>query len=306
MAKVYKADSTFDYSLFEGASCAFGVFDGVHLGHRFLLSCAKQTAQQAGGLSIALTFDIDPDEVFRADRLKKLMTNECRIATLSESGVDAVVVLPFTREFASQSPERFLAATFNGFSPSALHVGCDFHFGSKASGSVCDLRTWGEQRETRIFAHELENAAGKPITATRIRLLLAEGRLDDANELLGHPYRFEGVVTPGRGQGADMGFATANLEMPAMMRTLGEGVYAAWVRIGEKRYRSAISVGVSPVFADATATCEAHILDFSGDIYGETIEIEPVHFLRPMMKFSSVDELIATVNGNIDWVRKNL
>ncbi len=248
MAKVYKADSSFDFSVFEGASCAFGVFDGVHLGHRFLLSCAAKTAAECGGISIALTFDIDPDEVFHADRLKKLMGNGSRIAALSESGVDAVVVLPFTREFSSQSPADFLFSTFNGYSPRALHVGCDFRFGTKASGSVADLRAWASKRGTQICAHDLENAAGKPITATRIRMLLADGRCEDANALLGHPYTFEGMVTQGRGEGADMGFATANLELPAMMRTLGEGVYAAWVHVDGKRYRSAMSVGVSPVF----------------------------------------------------------
>lgn len=306
MAKVYRADSAFDYSLFQGASCAFGVFDGVHLGHRFLLSCAQQTARDEGGLSLALTFDIDPDEVFHADRLKKLMDNETRIATLTQSGVDAVVVLPFTREFASQSPEDFLAATFNGYTPRALHVGCDFHFGSKAAGSVAELERWGAPRNTAICAHDLENSAGKPITATRIRLLLAEGRCEEAVELLGHPYTFKGTVQQGRGEGADMGFATANLLMPAMMRTLGEGVYAAWVSMDGQRYRSAMSVGVSPVFEGATATCEVHILDFGGDIYGKEIIVEPVHFLRPMIKFETVEELISTVNDNIDWVRKNL
>lgn len=110
----------------------------------------------------------------------------------------------------------------------------------------------------------------------------------------------------GRGQGNDMGFATANLQLPAMMQVLGEAVYAAYVTVDGVRYKSAMSVGVAPTFADATATCEAHILDFDGKIYGDTIKVEPVEFLRPMIKFDSVDELIATVKGNIEWVRENL
>ena len=108
MAKVFNVDSSFDYGVLAGASCAFGVFDGVHRGHRFLIDQAKQTAAENDGISVALTFDIDPDERFHADRLKKLMTNERRIAVLSQTGIDAVVVLPFTPEFSAQSPKDFL------------------------------------------------------------------------------------------------------------------------------------------------------------------------------------------------------
>ncbi len=306
MAKVYKVDSTFDYTVLAGASCAFGVFDGVHRGHRYLIGEAMRTAQENGGASVALTFDIDPDERFHADRLKKLMTNERRIEALCETGVDAVVVLPFTPAFAAQAPLDFLAATFGDARPYALHVGCDFHFGAKAAGGVNDLEAWAAQGGTRICAHDLKSADGLPITATRIRLLLAEGRCEDALALLGHPYTFEGVVLEGRGEGADMGFRTANVELPGMMQTLGEGVYAAWVSVDGVRYKAAMSMGVAPTFAAATATSEVHILDFSGRIYGDTITVEPVHFLRPMMKFDSVEELIATVQGNIAWVRENL
>ena len=139
MAQIYNIDESFDYSLFDNASCAFGVFDGVHKGHRYLLECARETARKDNGKSIALTFDIDPDELFHADRLKKLMSNEQRIAMLARSGVDAVAVLHFTREFAALSPLDFLNQTFKGFVPAHLHVGLDFHFGAKAAGSVADL-----------------------------------------------------------------------------------------------------------------------------------------------------------------------
>ena len=306
MAKVYKVDETFDHTLFIGASCAFGVFDGVHRGHRFLIDQAKRTAAESGGKSIALTFDIDPDERFHTNRLKKLMTNEQRVKALADTGVDCVVVLPFTPAFSAQSPMAFMDATFGGCAPYAMHVGTDFRFGAKAAGTVSELHEWGDSRGTRICSHDLESFDGRPITATRIRLLLGDCKVAAAIELLGHPYTFEGVVQQGRGQGNDMGFATANLQLPAMMQVLGEAVYAAYVTVDGVRYKSAMSVGVAPTFADATATCEAHILDFDGKIYGDTIKVEPVEFLRPMIKFDSVDELIATVKGNIEWVRENL
>ena len=327
MGRIYRVDESFDASIFQGASCAFGVFDGVHRGHRYLLDCARETAAGEGssfsgaakperltekdpgnsGVSLALTFDIDPDETFHADRLKKLMTNEQRIAALAESGVDAVVVLPFTGEFSSQEPEQFLRTTFQGFAPYALHVGFDIRFGKKAAGNIDTLREWSRSTGTLVYAHDLESADGKPITATRIRKLLGDGKIEEANELLGHPYAISGTVERGRGDGGDFGFKTANLRFPGMLRTLGDGVYAAWAYVDGERYKAAVSVGVAPTFADkATATMEPHILDFEGDLYGQPITLEFMHWLRPMMTFASTEELIATVMGNIAWVRENL
>ncbi len=306
MAKVYKVDESFDHALFIGSSCAFGVFDGVHRGHKYLIEQAIRTASESGGKSIALTFDIDPDERFHADRLKKLMTNEQRVKALGDTGVDYVVVLPFTPAFSAQAPMDFMDATFGGCAPYAMHVGTDFRFGAKAAGTVAELHEWGDSRNTRICSHDLESFDGRPITATRIRLLLADGKIAAATELLGHPYTFQGVVLKGRGEGNDMGFATANLKLPAMMQVLGEAVYAAYVTVDGVRYKAAMSVGTAPTFADATATCEVHILDFDGKIYGDVITVEPVEFLRPMIKFDSVEVLISTVKGNIEWVRENL
>lgn len=307
MAQVYNVDENFDYSLFENSSCAFGVFDGVHKGHQYLLQCAKETAKECGGLSVALTFNIDPDELFHAERLKKLMSNERRIEMLSRSGVDAVIVLDFTYEFAALSPHGFLDKTFKGHAPSHLHVGLDFKFGSKASGTVADLGEWGARNNTHIDAHNLKSADSKPITATRIRKLLAKHDLDEAKRLLGRPFSIYEEVKAGRGEGADLGFQTANLVMPTNRQVLAEGVYAAYAIVDGARYKAAVSVGVSPVFAErSTATCEVHILDFAGDIYGEMIEVEFIEFLRPMIKFDSTEELIRTVMSNIEYVRTNL
>lgn len=307
MAEILKCDEMFDYSFFARSSCAFGVFDGVHRGHQYLLSCAQETARKNEGASVALTFDIDPDEVFHPERLKKLMTNEERIKTLSESGVDAVVVLPFTQRFSASSPEEFLLNTFNGHAPSYLHVGYDFRFGARAKGTVKELANWARDAGTEVCAHDLKSADGAPITATRIRLLLGDNDIIEANKLLGRPYYLVGTVQQGRGEGQEFGFRTANLKVPPQLQALGAGVYGAYAHVNGMRYKAAVSVGVSPVFADKTdATCEAHLLDFEGDLYGKAIKVEFLHFLRPMIKFETIDELIATVNGNIAWVRGNM
>lgn len=307
MAEIYRVDASFDHGFFKGTSCAFGVFDGVHRGHRFLLDCARATASENGGASVALTFDIDPDEVFHPTRLKKLMTNEERVLMLADSGVDAVAVLPFTRDFAASSPEEFLVQTFDGTVPSCLHVGYDFKFGARAAGTVRDLDAWATEGGTDVQAHDLKSDDGAPITATRIRLLLADGDIEEANHLLGRPYFMTGVVEPGRGEGADLGFRTANLTVPDQMRPLGDGVYAAYAHVDGARYKAAVNVGVAATFADrATATCEVHLLDFSGDLYGKPVKVEFLHWLREMRKFDDLDELVSTVKGNIAWVRENL
>jgi riboflavin kinase/FMN adenylyltransferase len=293
--------------MLDGSSCAFGVFDGVHTGHRYLLGEAQRTALDSGGASIALTFDIDPDEMFHADRLKKLLGNADRLRMLSESGVDAVCVLPFTREFAAESPAAFLDATFGEHVPAFLHVGRDFRFGSCASGEVRDLERWALRSGTEIYAHHLVSADGKPVTATRIRLLLQKGDVEEAAKLLGYPYTLHETVHPGRGEGREFGFRTANLDVPNMKRVLAEGVYAGYATVDGVRYRAAIAMGKSPVFeARGSADCEVHILDFQDDIYGQDIRVEFHARLRPMIDFASVDELIATVKANIAWVREHM
>ena len=307
MGKIFRVEEGFDHAYFAGSSCAFGVFDGVHEGHRYLIGLACEAAQARGGRSIALTFDRDPDEEFRPDTLKKLMTNEERLDMLSETGVDAVVALHFTREFAASSPDEFLLQTFDDTPPSSLHVGFDFRFGSHASGTVKELDTWGRRKGVDIHSVSLRAEDGAPVTATRIRGLLSRGKVREANKLLNREYFVTGIVEPGRGEGADMGFKTANLFVPEQLRTLGDGVYAAWATVGGERYRAAVSVGVAPTFADrAHATCEVHLLDYEGDLYGKPIKVEFVEWLRPMMEFPSVEELIDTVMGNIAWVRDNL
>ncbi len=307
MAQVFSAQEANEAGLLAGSACAFGVFDGVHKGHCYVIGKAVEAARSASRKCVVLTFDVDPDEVFRSGGLSKLMSNEARINALAELDVDAVVVFPFTREFASQEPEAFLCNSFEGGVPSSLHVGRDFRFGSKASGGLPQLESWGAGKGMNVSGYDLLEEDGAPITATRIRHLLAEGKIKEANVLLGRRYSVSAVVQQGRGEGGDFGFKTANLHIPSSLHVLGEGVYAAYAFVDGARYKAAVSNGVSPTFADeARANVECHILDFEGDLYGREITVEFAHWLRPMMTFPNIDELISTVMGNIAWVRENL
>lgn len=307
MAAIYKLDEARADHVLKRASCTFGVFDGFHVGHQYLVQKAIETNDEPDAKSVALTFDIDPDEVFHPSRLRKLVRNADRIDMLAESGVDAVVVIPFTPDFYSSSPEQFLANTFDDNIPAHLHIGEDFRFGAKAAGTVADLRVWGDANGCQIHAHHLVSADGLPITATRIRTLLGECKIREANRLLGRPYFLRETVHAGRGEGADMGLRTANFIVAEHDMTLGEGVYAAYATVNGTKCKAAVSVGVSPTFEERTvANVEVHILDFEGDLVGKAIKVEFMEFLRPMVKFDNVDDLIATVKGNIDWVRRNL
>ena len=169
----------------EGSSVAFGVFDGVHRGHRFLIGRARESASETGGLCLALTFSIDPDEMFAADRLVKLMSDEERLVALAAvDGVDAVAVLEFTRGFAALSPEEFLERTFGGGAPAHLHVGEGFRFGCRGAGDVSLLEKWGGEHGMRVHCHDLLHVGGKPVSSTRIRKLMAHGALEEAESLL--------------------------------------------------------------------------------------------------------------------------
>lgn len=306
MAVIYDEAALHDGSI-RGGVCSFGVFDGVHRGHRFIIERALDEARRTGSPCLVLTFDRDPDELFARDRLKKIMSNEHRLRTLADLPVDGVVAIPFSLEFASQLPRAFLDSTFGDCPPRSLHVGEDFRFGRKAAGDIKVLADWGSENGVDVRGHELHTHENQPITSTRIRALLAAGKVEAANELLCAPYCVEALVQRGRGEGRDFGFRTANLCVDDLHRCLGDGVYAAYAHVEGKRYKAAVSNGVSPTFSDESqANVEAHILDFEGDLYGKEIALEFISWLRPMMTFPSVDELIRTVMGNIEWVRANL
>lgn len=186
----YIADTDFNPAIFASASCAFGVFDGLHRGHRFLIDQARKTAG-ADNRSVVITFDRDPDEVFHPQRLQKLMGNGERLDALEDIGADDLVVLPFTPQLYTLQPQEFLDSLFGLRPPAHLHVGEDFRFGAKAAGTVDDLQRWASDPKwgdgaPKVHSHPLLEVDGAPITATRIRLLLQEGKQAEARRLLGH------------------------------------------------------------------------------------------------------------------------
>lgn len=289
---------------FAGAACAFGVFDGVHEGHKFIIGRARAQADELGARTVIITFDRDPSELFCPAAQDKLMSNEERLDALAATGVDEVAIISFTPEVAALLPDAFLDALFAGGAPASLSVGEDFRFGAEASGTVSDLAAWGRAHGMAVDAVPLLEAEGCPVTSTRIRHLLGEGAVEGAAHLLGRPYAVTGEVVSGRHAGREMGICTANLKVDTVRIVPADGVYAAWAVVEGKRYQAAVSVGVPVTFDDATeSTIEAHLLDFEGDIYGKQLTLQFVERLRPMIKFDSPQDLLVQIQEDVTRTR---
>lgn len=175
----------YDYAIFKDSVVVMGVFDGVHVGHRYLIDEAIKEATEQGKRTIITTFSKDPDEVVDSRKLVKLQSNFERFDTLASLGADSVAVMPFTEEFASQSPLQFLACMFLKNAPYSIHVGKNFRFGKGAEGDIDTLINWAEKYGIKVHVHDLFEMGGCAVSSTRIRQLIADGRNDEANALLG-------------------------------------------------------------------------------------------------------------------------
>ncbi len=286
-----------------GACVAIGVFDGCHLGHQALIGSCVAEANEIGAKCVILTFDIDPDELFSADSAK-IMSNDERISYLSSLNPDSILLIRFDRETSSIEPTDFLDTLFANYLPKSIYVGSDFRFGKAKKGTTETLSAWCEEHAIKLYIHKLIEKDGQAVKSTRIRKLLDAGELQVANALLGHPYEVSGKVGHGRGEGKSFGFATANVSAKTL---LGDGVYAGYAQIDSCTYKAAISVGIPPTFEEESDDAlEVHILDYNGDLYGKTLYVSFLTRLRPMIKFSNVDDLIKQVESDISYVRDNL
>lgn len=288
---------------------AIGVFDGLHDGHKSLFAAAREDAEKRGVPLTVVTFEKDPDELFGKGAASfKLMGNQERLRALASSshvGANEVVAIVTDEANLSLEAEAFLAKLADQIGVASVHVGADFRFGKKALGTIGDIERWCEEIGAACCPQALYEVDGQPVTATRIRSLLAEGNVDEACAL-GACYRVRGKVEHGRGEGTDMGFATANVAPSGETMLPREGVYGGFAFVGGRCYAAAINMGKAASFEEATSPIEAHLLGYTGDLYGKEISLKFVHWLRPQIKFDNLDELIATVTDNINWVRDNL
>lgn len=285
---------------------AIGAFDGVHRGHQALLGKAASDAHHQGLQAVAVTFDVDPEIVLTpATASAQLLTLDQACEFIGETGIDTVLVVPFTPELATHDACRFLDETLgSALNVSAIHVGRDFRFGARAAGDVGTLQAWGDSHGAAVCPHELVSHDGSPVSATRIRSLVAAGSVDEAAGLLGRPHLVTGDVVRGRGEGRGLGFPTANLSPVLYAALPADGAYAAWAILEDRSiHRAAVSVGLPPMFPDAREHLEVHIPDFDGDLYGSRMTVAFGRRLRGLRRFESLDALIAAISSDVESVR---
>lgn len=289
------------------SAVALGVFDGVHIGHRAILGTAVAHAREAGMPAVACTFDPHPMEVLQPGRAPLAITTlDERLALIEGCGLDAAVVLPFTRELAAMEPEAFVKdALVTRLGARAIVVGFNHRFGRGARGDVGMLRSLGERLGFRTHIAEPLMVEGIAVSSTEIRAALQRGDLDAAARLLGRPYTLLGSIGHGAGRGRTLGFPTANL-IPTRPVLVAPGVYACMAEVAGQKERAVVNVGVRPTFGEATLAVEAYLLDFSGDIYGQTMILTFVSRIREERRFPSVDALKAQIQADAEEARRRL
>ena len=307
-ARIVSADAFGDCASLGAASIAIGVFDGVHRGHRELIDAVVRDARAHACRAVVVTFHPDPDVVVSSSPAQKLMTTADRLHALAQTGVDAVVAVPFTPAVAALDHVGFLALLSRVVDIRSIRIGSDFRLGRGGASGVAEIRTWGAERGVDVYGHELLCVDGQTVCATRIRHELGQGHVELAAELLGRPYMVRGGVIRGRHEGSDMGFPTANIQVPDGIQVPADGVYEGLVLVDDTVWPAAVNVGLPPTYADdaASAHLEANLIGYTGDLYGASVSLAFTRWLRPSRVFDSLDELIATVEGNIDDIRHNL
>lgn len=276
-----------------GGTVAIGNFDGVHLGHARLVERLHAMAERVGGPAVVFTFDPPPTRLLRPEAAPEpLVWLERKVEILAELGADAVVVYPTNKEFLEIGARQFFDRVVIGrLAVRAMVEGPNFFFGHDRSGNVEVLRRFCDEAGMPFEVAEPVKIAGRIVSSSRIRTLIAEGRLDEARPMLGRPYRIRGLVVHGVDRGARIGFPTANL---GSVDTLlpGHGIYAARARAENTWYPAAVSLGPNPTFDEKETKVEAHLIGFQGMIYEQPIEIEFLAHLREIKRFASVEALV--------------
>ena len=295
-----------------------GNFDGVHRGHREVLTRVVREASVRGATSVAVTFEPHPIAVLYPDRAPAaVMSLGQRLDALEAVGLGATLVLEFTPEFAQQTPEEFVRATFvEALGAVAVVVGKDTRFGVRNSGDVDTLRELGEIHGFEVLALDDigEGDATTRWSSTQLRAELLEGAVAHAAQILGRPHRVAGTVVHGDHRGRELGYPTANLSQDHEGLVPADGVYAGWLlRLDvapdgpDRILPAAVSVGTNPTFDGQQRRVEAYVLDRTDlDLYGERVVVEFVDRLRPTLRFDGVDALVEQMAQDVDRCREIL
>ncbi len=284
-----------------------GNFDGVHLGHRAILSRVLRRARELECQPVVLTFDPHPLKVLSPQTQLRLLTTPAQKIELLKSAGLSVVVVPFSREFAAIPAREFVRDYFGErLKAREVVVGHDYRFGYRREGNIELLKEFGEALGFTVqvvWAVEVDSAV---VSSSLIRAMLRLGKVREANRLLGRDYGVIGQVVAGKGRGAKLlGVPTANLA-PENDLLPASGIYAVWVQKDGEKLPGVANIGTCPTFDNQDLTLEVHLLDFNGDLYGERLQVDFVTRLREERRFLSIDDLAAQIRADVDQARQEL
>ncbi|MFI7278218.1 bifunctional riboflavin kinase/FAD synthetase [Streptomyces sp. NPDC049879] len=288
-----------------------GSYDGVHRGHQLIIGRAVARARELGLPAVVVTFDPHPKEVTRPGSHPPLLAPHPRRAELMAAlGVDAVLVLPFTKEFSQLTPADFAVKVLvEKLHARAVVEGPNFRFGHRAAGTVATLTELGGTYGFEVLVVDLYERGtageGEAFSSSLARRLIADGDVAGAAEVLGRPHRVEGVVVHGARRGRELGIPTANLDTPPYTAVPADGVYAGWLTAAGERMAAAISVGTNPHFHGTERTVEAHALGRTDlDLYGMRVAVDFTAFVRGQETFDSLDALLEKMADDLRRVRE--
>ena len=290
-----------------GAIVTIGNFDGVHVGHREIFKKIVREAEETHKKSVVITFDPHPQKVMHPERRPFFLLTPLqeKLDLIRSCGVDAVILIPFSTEFAEITAGEFVEdILWKSLHLSKLLVGYDYVFGKGKGGDTAFLKTSGERLGFQVEEIGVVKTDGMITSSTNIRLSILAGNVGLASEMLGRPYSVSGIVVKGYRRGTNMGYPTANIKSEKVIPATG--VYAIIAELEGRRHQGVINIGNNPTFGNEETSAEVHLLDFEGDIYGKDVTILFIERLRDERRFPNPPELVRQIKRDIEKARKIL
>lgn len=290
-----------------GCALSIGKFDGVHSGHLSILERLRVSARTRGTTAVVFTFDPSPGEIIRPHLAAPLLCTTARkIELITQSGLDTLLLFPTTKKFLSLTSEEFFQQVIlEKIGASVLVEGENFTFGANRTGNIDLLKTLCSNHDIRLQIVPSVRFLDREVSSSRIRSLIREGQMEAARGILSRPYRINGYVVHGEHRGRRLGFPTANL---AGVQTLlpKRGLYAAYVQVEgcPRSFSAAVHVGENPTFGVELFKIEIHLLDFTGDLYGKTLQVDFLSRIRDVVRYESQDHLLAQIQKDLGNVQR--
>lgn len=300
MKVIFDPEEPFKFS----TSATIGIFDGVHVGHKKIISLVRKDAKEKKLTSCIITFHPHPQKVLRGADIPLIVPLKERFRLLEKEDVEVTVCYNFTKEFAAISAEDFVKDLLvRKLNVKSIFVGPDFLFGRKRGGNIELLEDMGRTYKFETRMVEPVVLDGEVVSSTAIRVLIEDGMVEKAARFLGDYFSIYGRIKEGEKRGRRLGFPTANLDTDSEI-FLKRGVYVTWACLEGERFKSITNVGLRPTFGENQLLIETHIIDFKGDVYGRTVRIEFVERLRDEKRFESVDALVTQISKDVEGAKE--